>query len=90
MLHDMSLQCRLFRMSDSELDNFRKGLLAEVHGVVTVMGQEQEQQRRQQEQRQLAAEPLARAFHHLHLEQDVNATTPSPTRESQPLQVDVE
>lgn len=86
----MSLQHRLSRMSDSELDNFRKGLLAEVHGVVTVMGQEQEQQRRQQEQRQLATEPLARSFHHLRLEQDVNATKRSPTRESQPLQVDVE
>jgi hypothetical protein len=77
-------------MSDSELDNFRKGLLAEVNGVVNVMGQEEEQQRRQQEQRQLATEPLARAFSHMHLEQDGIATTLAPSRESPHLPVDVE
>jgi hypothetical protein len=78
MLHNMSLRYRLSRMSDSELDRFRMGLLAEVHGVVSAMGQEQEQEQQHQQGTQLLAQTLSS----LHLEQD-NTTLPSLSGGSQ-------
>ena len=85
MLHDTSLQYRLSRMSDSELDHFRKSLLAEVNGIVSARGQGEQQQHLQQ----ATEPPLARVFHNLQLEPNV-ATTPSPAGESQHLVVNVE
>lgn len=78
MLHNMSLQYRLSRMSDSELDRFRMGLSAEVHGVVSAMGQEQEQKKQHQQGTQRFAQTLGS----LHLEQE-NATLPSLSGGSQ-------
>ena len=84
MLHDMSLQFRLSRMSDAELDHFRKCLLAEVNGVFFTTGQGQQQQRGQ------ITEPLAHTFQDLQLEPD-DARPPSLSGESPRLQiVDVE